>query len=160
QLTEISFASTSVALPIDYDGDGDSDLFIGERFDPFTYGTGGGGHLFANDGSGLFTDVTKTAAPMLKNLGMVTDGAAANVDGNGSRDLVIVGDWMGVTVLANNNGKFSDVSKSMGLDGTEGWWHDIETADLNNDGRPDFVIGNQGLNSFFKAGDRMYVNDF
>ncbi len=48
----------------------------------------------------------------------------------------------------------------MGLSNTEGWWHDVEAADLNNDGKMDFVFGNHGQNSFFKSGDRMYVNDF
>jgi len=153
-------ASTSVALPIDYDGDGDNDMFVGERFDPFTYGVGGGGFILENDGSGKFTDVTKTVAPMLTNIGMITDGVVSDVDLDGAMDLVIVGDWMPITVLWNHNGQFKDISASMDLGGTEGWWHDVETADLNKDGKPDFVLANHGLNSFFKPGDRMYVNDF
>ncbi|MDZ7649949.1 MAG: hypothetical protein U5K54_24020 [Cytophagales bacterium] len=31
---------------------------------------------------------------------------------------------------------------------------------MNKDGKPDFILANHGLNTFFKTGDRMYVNDF
>jgi hypothetical protein len=154
------YVSTSVALPIDYDKDGDYDLVIGERFDPFVYGRGGRGYLFQNDGKGKFTDVTDKAAWTLKDVGMITDGVITDIDNDGWMDVVLVGDWMKIVSLKNDNGAFRDNSSELGLNGTEGWWHDIETADLNKDGKPDFVLGNQGLNSFFKTGDRMYVADF
>ena len=152
--------STSVAVPIDFDRDGDEDLFVAERFDPFIYGQGGRGFLLENNGNGLFVDVTNNYAPDLLNIGMITDAAITDFNDDGWKDIMIVGDWMPIVALRNDRGRFSDVSTDMGLQDTEGWWHDIETADLNNDGKPDFIIGNQGLNSFFKAGDRMYVNDF
>jgi hypothetical protein len=154
------FVSTSVAIPFDFDQDGDLDLVVGERFDPFIYGLGGRGYLFENDGTGKFTDVTEKAAPALSNIGMVTDGVAQDVDGDGWKDIVLVGDWMPIVILKNDKGRFSDQSAQMGLSGTEGWWHAVETADLNNDGKMDFIFGNHGLNTFFKAGDRMYVGDF
>jgi hypothetical protein len=91
---------------------------------------------------------------------MVTDAAITDFDSDGWDDIMLVGDWMPIIALRNDNGKFENVSADLNLLNTEGWWHDIETADLNKDGKPDFVLGNQGLNSFFKPGDRMYVNDF
>jgi len=154
------FISTSVVKPIDFDNDGDIDLFIGERFDPFIYGKGGRGFLFQNNGKGLFSDVTVEYAPNLINIGMITDASVADIDNDGWTDIVLVGDWMPIISLRNDKGKFYNSSKEMSLSGTEGWWHTIEVADLNKDGNPDFVVGNQGLNSFFKSGDRMYVNDF
>ncbi len=52
----------------------------------------------------------------------------------------------------------------MNLGKTNGWWNTIKVADLNGDGKPDLVLGNHGLNSFFKATPEkpveMYVNDF
>lgn len=152
--------STSVAIPIDFDKDEDFDLLVGERYDPFVYGQGGRGYLLENDGKGLYTDVTENYATALLNVGMITDASVADFDGDGWNDIMIVGDWMPVAALRNNKGSFSNVSLDIGLSNTEGWWHTIETADLNMDGKPDFILGNQGLNSFFKSGDRMYVYDF
>jgi hypothetical protein len=154
------FFSTGVAKPFDFDNDGDADLFVGERFDPFVYGLGGRGYLLQNDGKGSFRDVTETVAPALLKIGMVTDVAVADFDHDGWKDLVAVGDWMPVVALKNNRGTFADVSAEIGLSDTEGWWHCIESGDFNKDGRTDFVVGNQGLNTFFKPDDRMYVNDF
>ncbi len=154
------FFSTSVVLPIDFDNDGDLDLIVGERFNSFVYGTGGRLFLLENNGSGLFTDVTKAHAPTFEKLGMVTDAVVVDIDNNGSQDLVVVGDWMPVTIFKNLNGNFVNTSTELGFDKTVGWWHTVESADLNKDGKPDFVIGNHGKNTFFKPGDRMYVNDF
>jgi hypothetical protein len=152
-----SFISTSTVVALDFDNDGDSDLFIGERFDPFYYGIGGRGFLFENDGTGVFSDVTDTYAPALKSIGMVTDAAAADINLDGKMDLIIVGDWLPVTFLINKGSGFQVEEK---ITESEGWWNTIESADLNADGKPDFVLGNHGLNSFFKPTDRMYVNDF
>lgn len=155
-----SFISTSVVKPIDFDNDGDPDLLIGERFDPFVYGTGGRGYLLENDGKGRFHDVTKQHAPALIDIGMITDIEVHDFDNDGWEDMLIAGDWMPIVMLKNNAGDFVNVSEEMGLAGTEGWWHDIESGDFNKDGKVDFVLGNHGLNTFFKAGDRIYVNDF
>ncbi len=152
--------STSIVMPLDFDKDGDLDLLVGERYDPFAYGVGGRGFLLQNDGKGQFIDVTSNYAPDLLNIGMVTDAVVVDVDGDEWDDVMIVGDWMPIIALRNNKGKFTNASNDLKLTNTEGWWHDIETDDLNKDGKPDFVLGNQGLNSFFKPGDRMYVNDF
>lgn len=155
-----SFFSTSVALPIDFDNDGDVDLFVGDRGETFFYGMGGRGYLLENDGKGLFTDVTQQRASSLVSTGMITNGTVVDFDSDGWKDIVFVGDWMPITVLRNDKGHFADISKTLGLDKTHGWWHDIKTADFNKDGRVDFVVGNHGLNTFFKPGDRMYLNDF
>ena len=152
--------STSVAKAIDFDNDGDFDLLVGERFEPFVYGLGGRGYLLENDGRGQFKDVTKQFAPSLLSIGMVTDAEIVDLNNDGWKDIVLVGDWMPITVLKNDKRHFTNSSAELGLNETEGWWHDIETADLNKDGKPDFVLANHGLNTFFKQGDRMYVNDF
>jgi hypothetical protein len=88
----------------------------------------------------------------------------ADVDNDGDLDMVIVGDWMPVKIFINDHGFFKDESEQFGLSNTEGWWHTIIAKDLNGDGNIDFVLGNHGLNSFFKASSEkpvtMYVNDF
>jgi enediyne biosynthesis protein E4 len=155
-----TFISTSVSKSIDFDKDGDMDLLVAARFDPFNYGIGGRAFLLENDGKGLFIDVTKTHAPDLINLGMITDMSIQDIDLDGLDDIILVGDWMPIVILKNTGNNFVNVSKDFGLTDTEGWWHTIESGDFNKDGKIDFVLGNQGLNSFFKKGDRMYVNDF
>jgi hypothetical protein len=146
--------------PIDFDNDGDLDLCIGERFDPFSYGVGGRGFLFQNDGMGRFKDVTMFYAPDLNKLGMITDIEVQDVDHDGWQDLMVVGDWMPIIFLKNVKGHFVNDKELFGLIDSEGWWHEIESGDLNKDGKVDFVVGNNGLNSFFRSKDRMYVNDF
>lgn len=152
--------TTSIVTPIDFDNDADLDLFVGERFNPFSYGNGGGGFLFSNNGDGIFSDVTGVKASVFNGIGMVTDAKSIDIDLDGWQDLIVVGDWMGIKVLKNVNGEFKDISETLGLNQTKGWWNKIECKDLNKDNRPDFILGNHGANSFFKTGDRMYVHDF
>jgi hypothetical protein len=158
------YESTSCVRPADFNKDGKIDLFVGIRLRPFEYGLPASGYLLQNDGHGNFIDVTAKVAPGLRGIGMITDMTWADVDGDGDLDMVIVGDWMPVKVFINDHGVFTDKSASYGLANTEGWWHSITAKDLNGDGKIDFVLGNQGLNSFFKASVSkpvtMYVNDF
>jgi enediyne biosynthesis protein E4 len=50
------------------------------------------------------------------------------------------------------------------MKGLSGWYRSIEVGDFNGDGLPDLALGNQGLNTRFKANAtspiRMYLNDF
>ena len=158
------YISTSCVQPEDFDNDGDLDLFVGARLRPFAYGLPVNGYLLENDGKGNFSDVTGKNAPDLRAIGMITDMTWADVDNDGDHDMVIVGDWMPVKLFINDNGNFKDESEALGLLDTEGWWHTIVPRDLNNDGNIDFILGNHGLNSFFKASVNkpvtMYVNDF
>lgn len=151
--------STSKVLPIDFDQDGDLDLVVTERFDPFVYGRGGRGYLLQNNGSGEFENRTKDFAPDLLNQQMITDGVITDYNLDGWPDLILVGDWMPITFLRNTNGQF-ELDPIHNLKASTGWWNTIESADLNHDGKPDFVIGNHGNNSFFQPGIRMYLYDF
>jgi len=158
------YMSSSCVQPADYDNDGDIDLFVGIRLLPFLYGVPVNGYLLENDGHGNFSNVSGKRAPGLKEIGMITDMTWADVDNDGDSDMVIVGDWMPVKIFINDNGIFTDESERFGLSNTEGWWNVIITKDLNGDGNVDFVLGNHGLNSRFKASVQqpvtMYVNDF
>ena len=132
----------------DFDGDGLIDLFIGGRVIPGHYGLKPASVLLKNMGNGSFQDVTDSLAPELKDLGMVTDAAWVDDDGDGRHQLVVVGDWMPVTILHYSNGK---LRKSMEIPNSSGWWNTLTVADLNQDGKPDLVVGNFGLNSRIKA---------
>jgi enediyne biosynthesis protein E4 len=158
------YESNSCVEPADFDNDGDTDLFIGTRLIPFSYGVPASSYLLENDGKGNFKDVTSSKAKSLINIGMVTDMVWADIDNDNDLDMIIVGEWMQIRILINENGSFRDISTDAGLANTEGFWHTVLAKDLNNDGLIDFILGNDGLNSRFRPGSdsplMMYVNDF
>jgi len=159
------FESSSCVTAADYDGDGDMDLFVGVRLTPFRYGYPCKGYILNNNSKGIFTDVTEQVAPELKTAGMVTDAKWFDYDKDGKEDLVIAGEYMPIKIFHNEgSGKLKEVTGAAGLSKSNGWWNRIEIADVNNDGYPDIIAANHGLNSRFKASlakpVSMYVSDF
>jgi hypothetical protein len=157
-------ASGSRVVAADYDGDGHVDLFVGGRVVPWSYGADPQSMLLHNDGTGHFTDVTAKLAPELHHVGMVTDAVWRDIDGDGRLDLIVVGEWMPITVFHNEGGGRLKRIVVPGLENSEGWWNRIVAGDFNGDGRVDFVIGNLGLNGRLRATPQepltMYVKDF
>jgi len=158
------YESTSCVRPADYDKDGVMELFVGIRLKPFEYGVPCNGYILKYNGKGNFTNITAQVAPELRNMGMIRDMTWADVDGDGDLDMIIAGDWMSLRVFINDNGKFKEKKDAFGSEKTEGWWNCITTGDFNGDGYIDFIAGNHGLNSRFKATPEkpvsMYVSDF
>jgi len=157
------FDSGSRVAAADFDGDGDIDLFVGGRVVPWRYGIDPPSTLLRNDGNGVFTDVTQEVAPDLAHVGMVTDALWIDVDGDHRLDLVVVGEWMPITIFHNTGTKLERLA-TPGLEHSAGWWNRIVAADFTGDGRPDFVVGNLGLNTRLHASAAepatMYVKDF
>ncbi len=145
----------------DYDGDGLPDIFIGGRSVPGSYGISPQSKLLRNMGNGKFVDVTNSVAPLLSTLGMVTDAQWVDVDHDGKKELVVVGDWMPLTILKYDGNKLIKIKE---IDGSSGWWNCLAVADMNNDGYPDLIAGNRGLNSKIRADSihpaRLFISDF
>ena len=139
--------SGSHVVAEDYDGDGDIDLFVGGRVVPWKYGANPQSMLLQNDGRGHFTDVTSRLAPELARVGMVTDAVWRDVDGDGRKDLVVVGEWMPITIFHNAGGGRLTPMTVPGLEHSAGWWNRIVAGDFTGDGKVDFIVGNAGLNS-------------
>jgi hypothetical protein len=122
------------------------------------------GYILSNDGKGKYTDHTSNVAPQLSKIGMITDAVWVDIDSDKDFDLIVVGEWMPVTVFVNDGGKFVNQTAKAGLDKSNGWWNTIVAADLDGDGDMDLIGGNHGLNSRFRASEQkpanMYVSDF
>ena len=157
-------ASGSRVVAADYDQDGDADLFVGGRVVPWKYGMDPQSALLRNDGHGRFSDVTSSVAPELEHVGMVTDAVWQDVDADGRVDLVVVGEWMPITIFRNaGRGRLTRAAIA-GLEKSHGWWNRIIAGDFTGDGRVDFIVGNLGLNTRLRASPTepatMYVKDF
>ncbi len=143
--------SGSKAKPYDYDNDGDADVFVSGRSIPQNYPMPASGYLYENQ-DGVFKDVTMLVCPELKNLGLITDALWTDYDQDGDIDLLVVGEWMPLTVFNNTGKGFEKVALDMlGLSNTEGWWYSIEGADFDQDGDIDIIAGNLGLNYQYRA---------
>ncbi len=157
-------ASGSRVVAADYDQDGDVDLFVGGRVVPWKYGVDPQSLLLRNDGHGRFSDVTAAVAPDLAHVGMVTDALWQDVDADGRVDLVVVGEWMPITIFRNAGRGRLTRAAILGLEKSHGWWNRIVAGDFTGDGRMDFVVGNLGLNTRLRASPTepamMYVKDF
>lgn len=155
--------NSGVVEHADIDGDGDQDLFVGERSKVATYGLPGSGYLLVNDGTGVFEDQTATLAKELKDVGLITDALFVDLDQDNDQDLIVVGEFMSVTIFENTPEGFI-INKNHALANKKGWWNTIHGADIDGDGDLDFILGNHGTNSRFRASDefpiRMYLNDF
>ncbi len=155
--------SGSCVKATDYDQDGDLDLFVGGRLQPKQYPLPSSSYILRNDG-GKFTDITSEVAPELTDLGMVTDALWTDYNQDGQTDLLVVGEWMPITVFLNQAGQFKNVTEEANLSATTGWWNTLVADDFDQDGDPDYMVGNLGLNSKYHATSdeplRLYTKDF
>ena len=162
----LSAHSGSVVIHADYDGDGDDDLFVGSRQIPGMYPSPPSSMLLENvsTAAGIrFRDVTDTQSPDLQALGMVTDAIWDDYDGDQDLDLIVVGEWMPISLIENNKNFFQLKANDQFAE-TTGWWNSIAKADFDQDGDMDYVAGNLGLNYKYKASKEasfdVYAGDF
>ena len=149
ELTE----SGSVVTASDYNKDGKLDLFIGGRVRPGEYPLSPSSFLLKNFSSSAKIDFREdqNAPEVFDNLGMVTSALWTDFNNDTWPDLIVVGEFMAVRFFLNEQGKLRDITDTTGLNHTNGWWNSISAGDFDRDGDIDYVLGNLGLNSRYKA---------
>ncbi len=127
---------------VDYDNDGDEDLFI----------TGGeeAGRFYRNEGAGTYSDQTNTAGLHITNLYYTTGVVAGDLDNDGYRDLFVT-TWYGESLqdfearnlLFHNNGDgtFTEMGQFAGiLEGAISMGSTL--LDIDQDGYLDIYVTN------------------
>ncbi|MEM8891622.1 MAG: VCBS repeat-containing protein, partial [Bacteroidota bacterium] len=144
-LPRISVSAGAVAVG-DINGDEKPDIFVGGRIIPGAYPEMPESYLLVNDGSGKFENKISDFLPDLEKGGMITDAQFAELNADGSQELIVVGEWMPIIIYEKAGESWSNQSKKyLGKD-YKGWWNSLKIADVNGDGRLDILVGNVGLN--------------
>ncbi|WP_228851432.1 VCBS repeat-containing protein [Aegicerativicinus sediminis] len=159
----IMLTSTKAITSFDYDSDGDLDVLVTGRVVPGKYPIAPRSYLL-NNSEGKLVDVTNDVAPELMELGMVNDIILSDYDGDNDKDILVVGEWMPITILQNSGGKFTNRMELPSLANTSGWWNTISEIDFDNDGDMDYFVGNLGGNNKFHPSAekplKIYGNNF
>ncbi len=141
--------SGSVVSAADFDRDGDLDLFRGSRVSAGEFPRLPDNYLLRND-NGKYKDVTIDLGEGLQKTGMVSSALWTDYNEDGWFDLVVVGEFMPITFYQNQNGKLVK-DEDASLPDSSGWWNSITAGDFDQDGDMDYIAGNLGLNSQYKA---------
>jgi len=159
--------SGSRAYALDYNKDGKQDILVLGRQTPGKYPYPTSSYILENISNSeklKFEDNTENFAPSLQGIGMATSAIITDFNNDSWEDIIVVGEWMPVTILQNNQGVFENVTEKMQLQETTGWWWSINQGDFDNDGDLDYLIGNNGLNYKYKATEDetfdIYMEDF
>ncbi|WP_419211045.1 VCBS repeat-containing protein [Maribacter sp. X9] len=156
----------SCVKAVDFDKDGDLDLFVGSRVLPFSYPKADRSYIFENQSSPnniKFVDITEKVNPELKFAGMISDALWTDFNGDFWPDLILAGEYMPLRFFKNDKGKLTEITDDTGISNESGWWNSLAGADLDNDGDTDYIAGNFGGNINFKGTAeepiRLYAKD-
>ncbi|MFT6935139.1 MAG: hypothetical protein ACJAUQ_001532 [Maribacter sp.] len=146
----------------DYNNDGFTDIIVGNRIKPQNYPRFAPSKMYKNN-KGTLEDVTKEVFPELEDFGIINDILITDFNGDNQKDVIALGEWAKIGFFQNNDGIFNE-QKEQGFSNEKGWWYTINETDVNNDGKPDYLVGNVGENFKFKASKKkplkVYANDF
>jgi len=147
----VETVSGACVIAADFDRDGDLDLFVGGRVTPGKYPLPTESFLLRNDskpGAPVFVNITQETIPDLHLSGMVSAALWSDYDNDGWMDLIVTGEFLPIRFYHNSKGKFE---KPTHIQNSSGWWNSLTAGDFDMDGDMDYIAGNLGLNSHFKA---------
>ena len=151
--------NTGCVAIADFDNDQNPDYFIGSRSITGAYGLTPKSFIVQNEAGRAMKMLDR------KQWGMVTDAQWIDLNQDDYLDLILVGDWMPITILINQEGKaFENQTAANGLVASEGLWNTVLVEDINKDGFLDIVAGNAGSNLKWDASLEkpivLYLDDF
>lgn len=141
-LPTLTICAESV-LATDVNEDGKPDLLIGGSYRPGTYPEVCPSVLLLQE-AGTFHQATADWLP--ENMA-IQDMKAVDIDRDGDEDVVMTGHWEAVRLLRKQGKDY--VVEDTRL--PAGWWNCIQSADIDNDGDTDLILGNEGLNGIYQA---------
>jgi len=154
--------NTSKAIPMDFDGDGDMDLFVASRSFPGEYGMNPPHFLYENNGNGRFREVLINSGSELSEAGMITDAYYGKFFSEGPSVLIVVGEWATPQLYKYNGKKFERIKSN--LDEYSGFWQSVHVVDVDKDGDLDLILGNEGSNGYLHIDQalplKLFINDF
>lgn len=141
--------SNSATVAIDYDNDGDLDLWTFGRNKPGQYPQKEDSYLLENN-SVIFKDVTN--ADLQAQLpGMITDAEVINYNNDSYKDIIITCEWdQPYLLLGQKSEPYFTLEPLEGLENQKGWWQSVTAVDLDGDGDNDYLLGNMGKNNKFQ----------
>lgn len=155
-------ASIGAIAAVDMDGDGLVDLFIGGAFIPERYPEPADSAIYKFKNGQFIYDSENSKK--LKKIGLVNSAIWSDINNDGEQDLILACEWGPIRIFINQGGILTERTAEYGMDKIIGWWKSVATGDFNNDGLPDLIAGNWGLNSPYKASTenpaRIYYGDF
>lgn len=138
-------STTGPLAAADVSGNGFPDLFLGASFKPGRYPSDADSRFIRNE-DGIFKfDLINSQT--FAELGLVTGAVFSDFNQSGSQDLLISTEWGTLRLFENRNGKLTEITEQVGLNEWSGWWKGVATGDFTNNGLPDIVAANIGLNS-------------
>jgi hypothetical protein len=138
-------ASTGPMALADVDGDGLLDVFVGGRVIAGKFPSPATSILFRNEGNRF------VPRQRFEKLGLVSGAVFSDIDLDGDPDLILAMQWGPVRIFRNDHGIFTEITDQLGLGQWKGLWNGVATGDFDNDGRPDLIVSNWGLNSRWQA---------
>ncbi|WBL41186.1 VCBS repeat-containing protein [Algoriphagus halophytocola] len=142
----------------DANGDGVKDVFVGSGYVPGRWPESAASQLWISDGKGSFTLHSLEAIQRVKEV------QSFDLDQDGTEELIIASEFDRIRILNFRNSEVVDRSEEFLPGAKSGLWSALMVKDLDEDGNPELIAGNWGLNSRLQTHKnvplQVYFEDF